>query len=221
MPDRRRRFVALAGYLTVAVAVFATALVAGTWIGAGADAADSPIVAPPASATATTAPDPLLARVETLTTEPPLTQPEDAPTDPYADVPVVPVGTIVIPRLGLEHTVYEGVWLTVIDHGPGHWPGSAMPGGRGNTVFPGHRVTHSHPFRDLDLLAPGDEVVFRTPAGEFTYAVTSTQIVVPTDMWVVDPTEQPTMTLIACHPKHSARQRIVVKGALVRSALAS
>ncbi|HEX5614915.1 MAG TPA: class E sortase, partial [Acidimicrobiia bacterium] len=117
----------------------------------------------------------------------------------------------------LDHTVYEGIWLTVIDEGPGHWPGSAMPGERGNTVFPGHRVTNSRPFYDLDQLVPGDEVIFRTADGEFTYAVTGTQIVVPTDMWVVNPTETPTMTLIACHPKGSARQRIVVKGDLVRS----
>jgi LPXTG-site transpeptidase (sortase) family protein len=53
--------------------------------------------------------------------------------------------------------------------------------------------------------------------GDFTYAVRSTQIVTPADMWVLDPTTKPTMTLIACHPKHSARQRIVVKGDLVRS----
>jgi sortase A len=48
------------------------------------------------------------------------------------------------------------------------------------------------------------------------YAVTGTQIVVPSDMWVTDPTPTPTVTLIACHPKHSAAQRIVVKGKLIK-----
>jgi LPXTG-site transpeptidase (sortase) family protein len=47
------------------------------------------------------------------------------------------------------------------------------------------------------------------------YTVTGTQIVKPKDVWVTDPTPKPTVTLIACHPKHSAAQRIVVKGKLV------
>jgi sortase A len=156
-------------------------------------------------------------RQPTTTTTAPLPVPEAPPEDPYANVPVTQIGTISIPKIGLEHAVYEGVTLTVIDNGPGHWPGSAMPGRRGNTVFPGHRVTHSHPFLNLDLLAPGDEVTFRMPDGTFTYAVTGTQIVIPTDLWVIDQTPEKTMTLIACHPKHSAQQRIVVKGNLVRS----
>jgi sortase A len=82
-------------------------------------------------------------------------------------------------------------------------------------VFPGHRVTHSHPFLNLDLLSPGDQIVFRMPGRDCVYAVTGTQIVGPKDMWVTDPTPQPTVTLIACHPKHSAAQRIVVKGTLI------
>ncbi len=92
-----------------------------------------------------------------------------------------------------------------------------MPGQRGNTVFPGHRTTHSHPFHNLDLLAPGDEVIFHMPEADYTYAVRETLIVVPTDMWVIDQTETPTFTLVACHPKGSARQRIVVKGDLIRT----
>jgi sortase A len=177
---------------------------------------DDPMLVAPTSAPST-APPTTARRIPSTTTTVPLPVPEPPPADPYADVPVVQVGTISIPKIGLEHAVYEGVTLTVIDNGPGHWPGSAMPGERGNTVFPGHRVTHSHPFRDIDQLVPGDEVTFRTAKGTFTYAVTGTQIVVPTDMWVIDQSPQKTMTLVACHPKHSARQRIVVKGNLVRS----
>jgi sortase A len=147
----------------------------------------------------------------------PLPVPERPPQDPYADVPVPEIGQLEIPAIGLVHPIFEGITLTVIDNGPGHWPGSALPGRRGNAVFPGHRTTHSHPFYDLDRLAPGDEIVFRSPDGVHTYAVSETLVVAPTDMWVVDQTETPTVTLIACHPKGSARQRIVVKGDLVRS----
>jgi sortase A len=144
-----------------------------------------------------------------------LPRPDPAPEDPYAPTPIVQVGVVEIPKIGLVHPVYEGITLTVIDHGPGHWPGSAMPCEIGNAVFPGHRVTHSHPFLDLDLLSPGDQIIFRMPGRDCVYAVTGTQIVRPTDVWVTDPTPQPTVTLIACHPKHSAAQRIVVKGRLI------
>ncbi len=144
-----------------------------------------------------------------------LPQPEPAPKDPYAPTPIVQIGVIDIPKIGLVHPVYEGITLTVIDHGPGHWPGSAMPCQIGNAVFPGHRVTHSHPFLNLDLLSPGDQIVFRMPGRDCVYAVTGTQIVRPKDIWVTDPTPTPTVTLIACHPKHSAAQRIVVKGKLI------
>lgn len=146
-----------------------------------------------------------------------LPQPDGPPADAYADVPIQQIGAISIPRIGLEHAVYEGVWLTVLDEGPGHWPGSALPGQVGNTVFPGHRVTHSHPFRRLDELVPGDEIVFTIANGTHTYTVRETLIVSPKDLWVVDPTSSPEVTLVACHPPHSARQRIVVKGDLQHS----
>lgn len=144
-----------------------------------------------------------------------LPRPDAPPADPYAPTPIVQVGVVDIPKIGLVHPVYEGITLTVIDHGPGHWPGSAMPCEIGNAVFPGHRVTHSHPFLNLDLLSPGDQIVFRMPGRDCVYAVTGTQIVQPKDVWVTDPTPKPTVTLIACHPKHSAAQRIVVTGKLI------
>ena len=95
------------------------------------------------------------------------------------------------------------------------WPGKPLPGQVGNTVFPGHRTTYSRPFWDLDKLVPGNEVIFTTPAGRFTYQVTGTTIVAAKDTYVVDNTPDATFTLLACHPKGSAKQRIVVKGRMV------
>ncbi|HEX5615902.1 MAG TPA: sortase, partial [Acidimicrobiia bacterium] len=142
---RRPGFTVVTAFV-VAVAVFVAALVLGGHFAASADA-DSPLLEAPTTTTALgTFVDPLEMRADVLTRVPPLPQPEAPPDDPYADVPIVPVGSVVIPKIGLDHTVYEGIWLTVIDEGPGHWPGSAMPGERGNTVFPGHRVTNSRPF---------------------------------------------------------------------------
>jgi LPXTG-site transpeptidase (sortase) family protein len=141
--------------------------------------------------------------------------PAAEPADPYAPTPIVQIGTIEIPKIHLVHPVYEGITLTVIDHGPSHWPDTAMPCEIGNTVFPGHRVTHTHPFLDLDQLMPGDQIVFHMKGRDCVYAVTGTMIVQPDANYVVDQTPARTVTLIACHPKHSAAQRIVVKGKFV------
>lgn len=148
----------------------------------------------------------------------PAAAPRTKPTPPppeRAKEPLVKVGEIRIPKIGLVHAIYEGVSLTVVDHGPGHWPGSAMPGQFGNTVFAGHRVTHSHPFRNVDQLVPGDEVIFTTAGGESRYKVTGTEIVGAKDTWIVTPTPDATMTLFACHPPGSAKQRIVIRGTYV------
>ena len=145
----------------------------------------------------------------------PVSRPIDPPADPRAPTPIVKIGEIQIPKIGLVHPVFEGVTLTVIDQGPGHWPGSANPGQLGNMVFAGHRVTHSRPFRRIDELVPGDEIIFKMPNGTFTYKMTRFQIVTPKDVYIVNPTKDATVTLFACHPPGSARQRYVVNGVFV------
>ena len=71
------------------------------------------------------------------------------------------MGSIQIPSLGLTQPVFDGVWLSVLDVGPGHWPGTAAFGGEGNVVIGGHRVTHGAPFRDLDRLRPDDVIMLQ------------------------------------------------------------
>jgi sortase A len=120
-----------------------------------------------------------------------------------------------IPRIGLDHPVFEGIDLRVIDHGPGHWPGTPLPGQHGNVVFAGHRVTHSHPFLHIDELTPGDQVIFHTAAGTSVYEVTEHLIVYPKDIWITKPTPESIVTFFGCHPPHSAAQRYVVRAKLV------
>lgn len=120
------------------------------------------------------------------------------------------IGSIEIPKIALVSYMFEGVQLTTLDRGPGHWPGTAQPGQPGNVVLAGHRTSMNAPFADLDKLAPGDEVILRTTEARFVYDVTSTEIVDPSALWIADQTEEPTATLFACHPKGSISQRIVV-----------
>jgi len=125
-------------------------------------------------------------------------------------------GHIDIPAIGVDEVIREGVDLTVIDRGVAHWSGTADPGGVGNMVLAGHRTIHTAPFRDLDKLEPGDDIfVSRIDGVVATYRVIETLIVEPDDMWIVDQTDEPMLTLFACHPKGSARQRIVVRARLV------
>ena len=152
----------------------------------------------------------------TTTTSLPLqqTQPIAPPRDARGSENNPLLGRISIPKIGLDSELHDGIRLTTLDRGPGHWPGTAMPGQVGNVVVAGHRTSHGAEFRHLDSLSPGDEVVFSTADGTFSYQVTGTQIVTPDSMWIVDPTATPTATLFACHPLGSTAKRIVVNLAL-------
>ena len=137
------------------------------------------------------------------------------PTDLYSSEPVIELGTIEIPKIGVDMTMYEGIRMTTLDYGPGHWPGSAMPGQAGNIVVAGHRTSKHRVFRNVDQLVAGDEIIFHDDNGTHTYAVREIAIVPPSAVWIVDPTDTPTATLFACHPPGSTRERIVVFADLV------
>jgi len=158
---------------------------------------------PPAPGTTTTAPAPVDSG------------PIAIPDDNYADEPIVLIGTITIPKLGLVHNLYKGVTLNNIDRGPSLWPGTGTPGQPGNAVVAGHRVTHDHPFLNIDKLQPGDLVIFDVGGAHSTYRMTSSEVVSPDAVWIADQTAEPTATLYACHPPHSKTYRYVVHLALV------
>jgi sortase A len=128
---------------------------------------------------------------------------------------VIELGSIYIPAIGVNSVMYEGIRMTTLDYGPGHWPGSAMPGQPGNVVVGGHRTSKHKVFRRVDELVPGDEIIFTMPDGVYTYVVNRIEIVDPSAVWIVDPTPTPQATLFACHPPGSTRQRIIVFSDLV------
>lgn len=138
------------------------------------------------------------------------TQPIAPPTDVNAKEPVIELGRIRIPTIGVDMPLYEGIRLSTLDLGPGHWPGTAMPGEVGNVVVGGHRTSKHRVFRHIDQLVAGDQIIFDDANGEHIYIVNRVEIVDPTDVWIINPTDTPTATLFACHPPGSTRQRIVV-----------
>ncbi len=163
----------------------------------------SSTLAPTTSSTSTTS------TLAATTTSEALPVPAEPPP-PRAAEPKVELGTIEIPKIGVTKSLFEGVTLTTLDHGPGHWPGTAMPGHVGNVVVGGHRTSKDRPFRNIDQLAIGDEVIFNTAEGRFVYKVTKTQIVTPDAIWIIDQTAAFTATLFACHPVGSTRERYIV-----------
>ena len=100
--------------------------------------------------------------------------------------------------------------LPDLKKGPGHYPESPLPGQEGNAAIAGHRTTYGAPFNRIDELEPGDEITVQTVQGEFTYVVKEQQIVSPDQVEVLEDKGDNRLTLTACHPKYSARQRIVV-----------
>ena len=170
-----------------------------------------------APTTTTTLPPTTTATVPPTTTPPPpapAPQPVAPPADPRGYEESVRLGSMSIPKLGLEVPLHEGIRLTTLDRGPGHWPGTAMPGDVGNAVIAGHRTSHGAEFRHLDQLVPGDHVRFEVGGRAVSYSVTGTEIVQPDALWIVDQTPTATATLFACHPPGSVSQRIVVHLAL-------
>jgi len=130
----------------------------------------------------------------------------------------VPVGRLRIPAMDLETTFYEGVHDAVINSGPGHWPGTPLPGQAGNAVLSGHRVTHGAEFEQLDMLRRGDRIQVWVGGAErpTTYAVRDTAIVrqsryVPYVLRQPVARDASQLTLFACDPVYDHTHRIVVR----------
>jgi sortase A len=126
-----------------------------------------------------------------------------------------PLGRIRMRSIGVSSVVVAGTDAPSLRLGPGHYPGTPLPGARGTVAIAGHRTTYGAPFRRLDKLARGDRIELRMPYGTFTYAVDRRRIVPPTATWVTRRVGHDQLILSACHPLYSAAKRIVVFARLV------
>jgi sortase A len=142
-----------------------------------------------------------------------------------------------IPRLGPKYlfAIVQGTSTADLIKGPGHYPGTAMPGQVGNFAVAGHRTTYEHPFYSVNRLRPGDAIVLETRSRWFTYTVQNIpgtqahyqEIVSPSDVSVAysvpdqpNPSLAPTqrvLTFTSCNPRYSAAQRSVIHALLTDS----
>jgi sortase A len=163
-----------------------------------------------------------------------------APPAPIDAAVGEPFAVLHVPRLGADYArvVVEGTASEELAQGPGHYAGSAMPGEQGNFAVAGHRVGRGSPFLDLDQLRPGDPIVVETADTWYVYRVLGNptsgdvgtdpsgipgmHVVRPADVQVIAPTPGTAgsaasgayLTLTTCHPKYSARQRLIVHAKL-------
>jgi sortase A len=124
---------------------------------------------------------------------------------------------IKIPAIDLDTVVVEGITPSALRAGAGHYPQTPLPCENGNVSIAGHRTTYGRPFGNLDMLKPGDTIELTTPIGGCVYQVSKAPwAVAPTDMSVIDPTGERSLTLTTCHPKGSAAQRLIVRATWVK-----
>jgi sortase A len=138
-------------------------------------------------------------------------------------VKAVPLGDafalIRIPRFGKKYVkpIYQGTELSILDKGVGHYTKTQMPGEIGNFAVAGHRVTYGKPFNEIATIKPGDAIVVETATTWYVYRAVRHVIVTPSHVEVVAPVPEhpgatPTvawMTMTACNPEYSARERYV------------
>ncbi|GAA0120222.1 class D sortase [Clostridium perfringens] len=119
-----------------------------------------------------------------------------------------------IPKINLEIGIIEGVRYEDIKYVVGHFPGSPMPGEKGNFSIAGHRISYfGQAFKDIDKLEKGDKVKVTYNGKEYTYEVTYMYEVTPDETEALNPTKDATITIVTCTT--DAKNRVIVKGKLV------
>ena len=126
------------------------------------------------------------------------------------------VGRLTILSANINHYVVFGATLNKLEYGPGYILGTSLPGTGGNFAIAGHRTTYGAPFGNLDKTEVGDSILFQTNTNQYEYVITEVKIVSPEDTYVLGNFGDDRITLSTCHPKFSARQRLVVVGELKR-----
>jgi len=107
------------------------------------------------------------------------------------------LGEIQIPRLEMDSIVVQGDSNAALRRAIGHVSESALPGQQGNIVLAGHRDTFFRPLRNV---RQGDEIVLKTGNGSFHYRVESTEVVAPSDVQVMAPSNRYDLTFVTCFP---------------------
>ena len=124
------------------------------------------------------------------------------------------VGRLTILSANINHYVVFGATNKKLEYGPGYILGTSLPGSGGNFAIAGHRTTYGAPFGNLDRVQVGETIIFQTNTNQYKYQVIDVKIISPEDNYVLENYGDDRITLTTCHPKFSAKQRLVVIGQL-------
>ena len=141
--------------------------------------------------------------------------PAREPASAAAPAPGTLLGRLTAPSLKMSTTVLEGSDDATLSRGSGHIEDTPFPGQPGNVGIAGHRDTTFRPLRHIHV---GDPLEFTTSDRVYRYRISKTLIVDPDDVYVLDPTDQPTLTLVTCYPFEfvgHAPRRFIVQAQLV------
>jgi sortase A len=127
-------------------------------------------------------------------------------------------GLIEIPKIKVNSAILEGTDDSALQYAVGHYPGLGEIGQPGNYVLLGHRnYVYGHFFRNIDKLEVGDQINIKKNTDTYTYLVTESFVVAPEEVWVLEQTEESTITLITCTPIGTYTDRLIVKGVLLNN----
>ena len=124
---------------------------------------------------------------------------------------------IQIPAIGVDNVIVQGDDWEQLKKGVGQHARSTLPGQKGNLILSAHNDIFGEIFRYLDQLSPGDEIIVSTDLTSYTYVIRDIAIVKPTDVWVMNPTEHASATLISCYPYRVNDKRIIIFADLATS----
>lgn len=155
------------------------------------------------------------------TVSPPGTSPGIPPSAPVNTPTATPSNQpnhVVIPAMLLDQPVIEGTNVyRALDQGIWRWPGGSTPDKGGNTVLVGHRFTYTKPkgvFYFLDKLHEGDSVGVVWDSKTYIYKVTGSRVVQPNQTSILNPTDEPTLTMYTCTPLWLPKDRLVITAVL-------
>lgn len=117
---------------------------------------------------------------------------------------------VVIKSISVDAPVVQGDDWEQLKKGVGHHLRSANPGERGNMVLSAHNDVFGEIFRNLEKVELKDEILVYSGSRVFRYVATQKRVIEPTEVSVMYPTSDPTLTLITCYPYLVDNKRIVV-----------
>lgn len=122
---------------------------------------------------------------------------------------------ISIPKIGTNAAIVNGTDVKDLKNGPGLYDVSSMPNEEGgNVCIAGHRTTYGAWFRKIDKLVAEDDIILEINGLKYIYKVEKVFIVHDRDWSITNKTGYSAVTLSACHPLSSSKQRIVARGKL-------